>query len=184
MDESGMVRFDSRTDFEWVYRAYFLRMRRFAREYVLWDEEAENVVQDVFALLWEKREELRVESNLDAYLFSLVKHRCLNYLRHQEIAEEYRQEQASKLYALERLGDGMGEVDLEEAIRVAIEKLPERCREIFVMSRMEGKKYREIAEALGLSANTVENQIGIALKKLREELRDYLPLLCLLLNVK
>ena len=73
---------------------------------------------------------------------------------------------------------------INNIIANAIDKLPERCREIFLKSRIEGMKYREIAEELNISANTVENHIAIALKKLRVELKDYLPLLLFLVSVK
>ena len=76
------------------------------------------------------------------------------------------------------------EEEIEKVIANAIDKLPERCREIFLKSRIEGMKYREIAEELNISANTVENHIAIALKKLRVELKDYLPLLLFLVSVK
>ena len=76
--------------------------------------------------------------------------------------------------------DFSSEEDIETLLRNAIDKLPERCRLIFIKSRIEGKKYKEIAEELNLSVNTVEGQISIALKKLREELKDYLPLLLFL----
>lgn len=173
------------THFDKIYVTYFSRMCRFAKEYVLSDEDAENIVQDVFLLLWEKRDVLDVQVSLISYLFSLVKNRCLDYLRRQVIVENYKQELSAKLSALEQLNVTIGsEEDVERAIRVAIDKLPERCREIFIKSRIEGKKYREIAEELDLSVNTVENQMGIALKKLRMELKDYLPLFLFLLNVK
>ena len=76
------------------------------------------------------------------------------------------------------------EEDIERVLMEAINKLPERCREIFLKSRIEGKKNREIAEELNISASTVENQMTIALKKLRLELKDYLPLLLFLITVK
>lgn len=169
-------------NFDQIYVIYFPRMRRFAKEYVLFDEDAENVVQDVFLLLWEKREVLDVKVSLAAYLFSLVKNKCIDYLRHQAVAEDYKEEQKAKLYALEQLNYHISsDEDIENILNNAIEKLPKKCREIFIKSRIEGKKYREIASELNLSVNTVENQISIALKKLRIELKDYLPLFIFLI---
>lgn len=175
---------DLRTQFDEIYVSYFSRMRRFAREYVLFDEDAENIVQDVFLLLWEKKDVLKVQVSLMSYLFSLVKNRCLDYLRHQVVAEEFKQELSVKLSALEHLDQTFGsEEEIERIVKRAIDNLPERCREIFIKNRIEGKKYREIADELQLSVNTVENQMAIALKKLRISLKDYLPLLMFLLNV-
>lgn len=175
---------DLRTQFDEIYVSYFSRMRRFAREYVLFDEDAENIVQDVFLLLWEKKDVLKVQVSLMSYLFSLVKNRCLDYLRHQVVAEEFKQELSVKLSALEHLDQTFGsEEEIERIVKRAIDNLPERCREIFIKNRIEGKKYREIADELQLSVNTVENQMAIALKKLRISLKDYLPLLMFLSNV-
>lgn len=163
-------------NFDRIYVTYYSRMLRFAKEYVLFDEDAEDVVQDVFLLLWEKREVLDIQVSLVSYLFSLVKNRSLDYLRHKVVAEEYRQELTFKLSALEQLNYTFtSEEDIEQAVTKAIDKLPERCREIFLKSRIEGMKYREIADELDISMNTVENQMSIALKKLRIELKDYLP---------
>ena len=172
-------------NFDRIYVTYYSRMLRFAREYVLFEEDAENVVQDVFLLLWEKREVLDIQISLVSYLFSLVKNRSLDYLRHKVVAEEYKQELTFKLLALEQLNYTFtSEEDIEKVIANAIDKLPERCREIFLKSRIEGMKYREIADELDISMNTVENQMSIALRKLRIELKDYLPLLLFLISVK
>ncbi|EEC96930.1 sigma-70, region 4, partial [Parabacteroides johnsonii DSM 18315] len=108
-----------------------------------------------------------------------------DYLRHKVVAEEYKQELTFKLLALEQLNYTFtSEEDIEKVIANAIDKLPERCREIFLKSRIEGMKYREIADELDISMNTVENQMSIALRKLRIELKDYLPLLLFLISVK
>lgn len=176
---------DIQNSFDRIYVMYYSRMLRFAKEYVVFEEDAENVVQDVFLLLWEKREVLDIRVSLVSYLFSLVKNRSLDYLRHKVVAEEYKQELSFKLMSLEQLNYTFSsEEEIEKVIANAIDKLPERCREIFLKSRIEGMKYREIAEELNISANTVENHIAIALKKLRVELKDYLPLLLFLVSVK
>ena len=91
------------------------------------------------------------------------------------MAEEYKQELTFKLLALEQLNYTFtSEEDIEKVIANAIDKLPERCREIFLKSRIEGMKYREIADELDISMNTVENQMSIALRKLRIELKGLL----------
>lgn len=183
INNSNIVEDNIRDNFDRIYVMYFSRMRRFAKEYVLFDEDAENIVQDVFVLLWEKRDVLDIQVSLISYLFSLVKNRCLDHLRHNVVAEEYKQELSLKLSALELLNNSFtSDDDVEHIVRTAIDKLPERCREIFIKSRVEGKKYREIAEELNISVNTVENQMSIALKKLRVKLKDYLPLLIFLLD--
>lgn len=183
VNDSFTKKGDIEKDFDKIYVMYFSRMHRFAKEYVLFDEDAENIVQDVFLQLWEKKDVLDIQVNLIAYLFALVKNRCLDYLRHKVVAEEYKQELAVKLSALELLDSSFtSDDDIEGLVRSSIDKLPGRCREIFIKSRIEGKRYREIADEMNLSVNTVENQMSIALKKLRVELRDYLSLLVFIIG--
>lgn len=171
-------------NFDEIYIIYFSRMKRFAKEYVLSDEDAENIVQDVFMVLWEKRDILEIRVDLVPYLFVLVKNKCLDYLRHKVVHNEYKQEIIMKLFSLEQMNYSFtSDEEIERIIVDAINKLPDRCRNIFIKSRIEGKKYRQIAEELNLSVNTVENQMSLALKKLRVELKDYLPLLLFLINV-
>ncbi len=174
---------DFEKNFDKIYVSYYPRLIRFAREYVILEEDAENIVQDIFLFLWEKRNVLNIEVSLMSYMFSLVKHRCLDYLRHSNVVEDYKKELNLKLLALEQLDSSISsDENVEEAITNAINKLPDRCREIFLKSKIEGKKYREIAWEMNLSINTIENQMSIALKKLRIELRDYLPLLIFLVG--
>lgn len=171
--------------FDKIYVIYYSRMYRFAKEYVLSGDEAENIVQDVFLMLWEKREVLEIQVSLVSYLFSLVKNKCLDYLRHKEIESKYQKEFCAKRYSLELLNQAFSsDEEIEEIVTTAVNKLPLRCREIFIKSRIEGKKNREIADELKISLSTVENQMTIALNKLRISLKDYLPLLLFLLASK
>lgn len=173
--------------FEKIYKLYYPKMFAFAKNYISVNEDVENIVQDVFLVLWEKKDELELSCTLTTYLFTLVKNRCLNFLRHKLIEEEYnaqmKEELGFKLYALESMEYSYhSEKELQEIIQRALDTLPERCREVFIKSRIEGLKYKEISEELGISVNTVENHIVTALKKLRVELKDYLPLLLFLVN--
>lgn len=177
-------------NFDKIYVLYFSRMFVFAKEYVLFDEDAENIVQDVFMLLWEKRDVLNIEISLTAYLLTLVKNRCINLLQHKLTVEEYsknKQEEYNdelsfKLFSLEQFNQHLGsDDDILQLMEDAIGKLPPKCREIFIKSKIEGLKYKQIAEELSITVNTVENQIAIALKKLRVELKNYIPILLFLL---
>ena len=172
-------------NFDAIYVTYYPRMIRFAKEYVLLEEDTENIVQDIFLMLWEKREVLDIKVGLGPYLFTLVKNKCLDFLRHEKIGKEFAEEYEAKQIALEQLNDTFSsDEDVEKILTAAIHSLPERCRTIFIKSRVEEKKYKEIAEELNISINTVENQMSIALKKLRINLKDYLPLLIFIFNVK
>lgn len=178
--------------FEHIYLSYFSKMKHFAREYVVSEEDAENIVQDVFMELWEKKEILSMHTNLIAFLFTAIKHRCLNHLRHttivQETASQLQQEYAitlkMNLDSLEAFDQEVfSEQNIEQIISRALDTLSDRCREIFIMSKIDGKKQKEIAAELNISVNTVETQMGIAYKKLRTELKDHLPLLLFLLSL-
>lgn len=141
-------------------------------------DEAEEVVQDMFCALWEKREEFNPNTSMNAFLFSSVRNRCLNKLQHLKVRQNKQETIGQRM---EEQGRGVhpdeyveGE-ELKVRIEQAVGELPERCREVFQLSRYEGKKYSEIAEQMGISPRTVEVQIGKALKHLRNALRDILP---------
>lgn len=167
------------------YESYFARMVRFSLVYVGAREDAENLVQDIFVYLWEHPSALTEVKNMDAFLFTLLKNRCINFLKHQAHLHYIEGEEGivhqldiEALADFEMWSDALPEV--ERAVKAAIAKLPDRCREILIMSKLRKMKYKEIAEKLGISVNTVENQMAIALKKLRYELKDYMPLFMLL----
>ena len=134
----------------------------------------------MFTDLWERRDAIDHIENVNAYLFRLVRNRCLDYLKHKVFEQKYAENvQASfeielnlKLQSLDRfdVSDISEGNETERLVRDAINSLPKRCRDIFLLSRMKGLKYREISEKLGISVNTVECQMGIALKKLRVKL--------------
>ena len=163
--------------FSELYLIYYPKLVRFAKEFVMSEEDAENITQDVFADLWEKRESMDHIENINAYLFRLVRNRCLDYLKHKVFEQKYAENvQASfevelnlKMQSLDRFDvlDIYEGNEMEKLVREAINSLPKKCRAIFLLSRMEGRKYRESSERLGISVNTVECQMGIALKKLR-----------------
>ena len=162
--------------FENIYLSYFPKMKRFAQE-----QDAENIVQDMFAELWEKREMFTCQTIRIAYLFTIIKNKCLNHLRHKTIAletinnmqEEYNMTLRMNLDSLEAFEQ---HIFSDQDIDRALDSLPTKCKEIFIMNKLEGKKQEQIATELNLSTNTVRNQISIAYKKLRNELKDYLPL--------
>lgn len=177
--------------FKDVYILYYPRLKRFTKEYILIEEDAENIVHDVFADLWEHWDTFSSHNNLLAFLFISVKNRCIDLLRrntklrHIEnaIAKEYQLALSANCNALESfMPDIYGEKELEDRIEAAINSLPERCREIFIKSKLEGKKHKEISEELNISVKTIESQMAIAYKKLRDELKDLLPLFIFFIN--
>jgi RNA polymerase sigma-70 factor (ECF subfamily) len=144
----------------------------------------EEIVQNVFYKLWEKRELIEIELSPRAYLYKAVYHDCLNHLKHKKVRSAHAMHVVR--HSSDRVENTSGKVlqsELQTHIHAAMNELPEQCRTIFHMSRFEGLKYQEIADAMGLSVKTIENQMGKALRILRQKLVDFLPLLLLsLLN--
>ncbi|WP_170120686.1 RNA polymerase sigma-70 factor [Dyadobacter jejuensis] len=162
--------------FEVAFRTYYERLCQYAGSLLKDDDEAEEVVQTVFLNIWEKRESLEITLSLKSYLYRAVHNYCLNRFKHNAIKKTH---QEYSRHILTPHHDSVTEAiqsqELEEKIEMAISKLPEQCQVTFRMSRFEELRYQEIANQLGVSIKTVENQIGKALRILRQELADYLP---------
>lgn len=173
------------TIFEDVFKANFKNLHAYACTIVKDDIMAEEMVQNVFYKIWERKAHLSIQTSLIAYLYRAVYHESLNYLKHQKVKTAYQS------YATARMNQQTDNAEkkvllgeLEQRLRTALQELPEQCRTIFQMSRFEELKYQEIADRLGLSIKTVENQMGKALKLMRLKLIDFLPFVILsLLNL-
>jgi len=179
----GAIREGNERIFEETFRKYYQSLCNYANSILKEMDEAEEVVQNLFLSIWEKRSDLEISISLKSYLYRAVHNHCLNRIKHLKVREEY-QQYAVNFYdaSYESVSQTVMKNELETKIEEAIKKLPEQCRLIFRMSRFEELKYHEIAEQLELSPKTVENQIGKALKILRVELAEYLPLLLFFLN--
>ncbi len=174
----GAIREGNERIFEEIFRKYYQSLCNYANSILKEMDEAEEVVQNLFLSIWEKRSDLEISISLKSYLYRAVHNHCLNRIKHLKVREEY-QQYAVNFYdaSYESVSQTVMKNELETKIEEAIKKLPEQCRLIFQMSRFEELKYHEIAEQLELSPKTVENQIGKALKILRVELAEYLPLI-------
>lgn len=159
--------------FEVIFKDHYNQLVHFALRYVSDDEVAEELVQETFSNIWIKAESIKVKTSLKSYLFGAIRNACLNYLKHEKVKQAYAANELFTSYEADEF-DFLELDELKERIDKAFKKIPEKCRSIFEMSRYEGKKYQEIAEELSLSIKTIENQMGKALKILREELKDYL----------
>lgn len=169
--------------FEQVFKTYFKTLHSYAYTILNSDAAAEEMVQQVFYKLWERKEEVKVHTSIKAYLYRAVYNESVNYLKHYTVKsrhQTYAMQQQSNHY--ERgAGEKLAGKELEQQIRQALNELPEQCRTIFQLSRYEELRYKEIAQQLGLSIKTVESQMGKALKLLRIKLADFLVLLISLL---
>ena len=166
------------TAFKLLFHFYYPGLVIYASQFTADRAEAEEIVQDFFVRFWQKHQHVLTSDSLKNYFFSSIRNSSLNYLKHKKIEANYLKE----IYDLsnEHLAYDTNlyiESELQEKIKNSIDLLPEKCREIFVMSRMRGLKNEEIAVELNLSKRTVETQISNALKVLRVELKDYAGLL-------
>lgn len=164
--------YTSVVDFEMLFKTHYKALHAYATVILKDEDDAEEIVQQLFLKFWEKRKLLSVQTSLKAYLYKCVYHDSLNYLKHQKVKTKYQdfaQHRVDNTY-----NDRIEVVELQKQINLALNDLPEQCRTIFQMSRFEELKYREIAEALGLSIKTVENQMGKALRIMRVKLVDFL----------
>jgi RNA polymerase sigma-70 factor, ECF subfamily len=176
--------------FEVVFSLYYPRLVWFVKEYVPY-QDAKNLVQDAFITFWEKNPTILNEAQLKGYLYTIVKNNCLMFIRHEKIKKGFEDETKMKMQnqvyqtALEQLDTSeIAFQEIETIIEKTLAALPPRCREVFVLNRMEGKKYNEVAEEMNISVKAVEAQMTRALKVFRVALKDFLPLLAWLLITK
>jgi len=136
---------------------------------------AEELVQDVMLELWRRRETLTSDGSAQAYLFQATRNRVLNHLRHLKIEQRSEPEVRGESSSTPPADAALAQEELGVAVQRAVQALPDRCREVFELSRVHGLKYAEIAHSLGISVKTVEAQMGKALRTLRERLAGWLP---------
>jgi len=167
------IRNNDRQAFERVFKHSYRPLTAYAFRFVRDLPTAENIVQDVFLKLWQNRSELNITTSLDHYLFRAVRNHCLNFLDKAKVRSSYLRLQAEKDVNNNDYKEYYPEIGLLEIIENAISALPEKRQEIFRLAREEGLKYREIADQLNISVKTVEAQMSLALKQLRESLKKY-----------
>lgn len=170
---SQMVEGDKKA-FRFFFDKYYIDLCNLVNVYIHNEAIAEEIVQDIYIYFWERKENIQIESSVKAYLLRASKNKSINYLRNkktkQSIHEKLR-EAAEITY--EMPSNLLDAQQLREIIENAIKNLPEKCREIYRLAKVKEMSYKEISEELGISVKTVDNQMGNALKKLREQLRPY-----------
>ncbi len=165
--------------FDVLYDLYYQKLYIFAYSYISSKEDAEEIIQDVFVKLWKNRNKLSSVSNITGYIYKVTRNSCLDFLRTKKnvLAIESNMLQQQNLLNLHALSDDPSsliiEKELEAQIMMEISKLPEKCRTVFVKSRIEGLKHKEIAEDLEISTKTIENHISKALRLLKKRFKDF-----------
>lgn len=171
------------TAFEMLFRTYYQPLCNYAFTFVQDHDEAEEIVQSTFLQVWEKKHVLEIRTGVKPYLYAMVRNACLNVIKHEKVKQQHIAVQmATGERSVESVSRSVMASELEAKIYNAMEALPEQCRLVFKLSRFEELKYAEIAQQLDISVKTVENHMGKALRIMREQLKDYLPLLLILMK--
>jgi RNA polymerase sigma-70 factor (ECF subfamily) len=172
-DIIGRIRQGDKQEFEKLFRSSYVSLVRYAKTLIRDHDAAEEIVQDLFFRLWKDRQDMKIESSLNGYLFKSVHNRALHYIEHQKVVSRHAGEMIA---GAELTSETVTEViyynELQERVSRVLERLPGRCRMIFRMSRFDGMKYTEIADKLAVSLKTVEADMGKALKEFRKALAE------------
>jgi len=171
---------DDEEAFRKLFFEFFSSLCVFAHRYIASWETCEDIVQDTFFKIWKNRKNIEINTSSRNFLLTSVRNSCVDHLRRQETEYNWR------IKEIERKTDYPHEdfystIELEQMLNTALEKLPENIRVVFELNRFEGETYARIAEIQGISVKTVEAYMSKALKHMRRELKDYLPLAILLL---
>lgn len=170
--------------FEKIFKSNHRQIIGFCNQFITdWDK-AQSLAQEAFINLWLNREKIETLNGIKAFLYTYAKSSCLNYIRHRKIISKYEdlqlqsKEDQLNREVLESFDfNSLEFIELEELIMRSINELPDQCRRVFMMSRFDGKMNKEIAEDLNITVKSVEANITRALKTLRLELAEYLPVI-------
>ena len=159
-------------DLQELYRTRYNRLLNYGRSLIGSTEDVKEIVNDVFMAVWRNRATIDKDRNLDAYLRRAIKNRCINYLKSNRIQSVDIDDKSYYLTNSEDVDQILHLAELKAFMAECIETLPPKCKEIFILSREENLSHKAIAKKLDLSVKTIENQISIALRKLRKLLAD------------
>ena len=176
------------TAFEELHKRYYIFLCLIAEHIVRNPSDAQEIVSDVFIKIWNIREKIDITTSIKAYLVRAVHNTSVNYLERYKISNKLTDSLSNSDYKLLAWDSDypLGQLYEKEIMNIldqGISTLPDACREIFILSRNEDMKYRDIADKLGISVNTVKTQMKIALVRLRETLKDYLVILLLFMGI-
>ena len=141
---------------------------------------AEDIVQNLFVNLWEKKKNITIQTSVKSYFLRSVHNRCLDFIAHKSIKENHRLYHLNHFTEEEAIDYPLMDFELKERLKNAIDSLPDGIRESFIMNRIDGLTYKQIAEKEGVTVKAIEYRISKSLSILREVLKDYLPLALLL----
>lgn len=169
---------------EFLFKVYYPRLQGYTSRFITDKELVKDIIQECFIKLWEKHNSIQILS-VQSLLFAMVRNSCLNYLKHESIVNQYQIEYLANIQGQEKLyhADFLCDADspllyeeLRKEINYVIDQLPERQKEVFLMSRFEGLKNREIAEKLQISTTAVEKHISKALQNFENHFKNKYPI--------
>lgn len=162
--------------YETVYKRFFNPLYLYACTILKEEAQAEEIVQNVFLKIWERKEKINIEMSLKAYLYKCVYNDSLNHIKHLKVRSSYENHATQVMKQTKSASPAQVVMykNLEGKLREALNELPEQCRTVFQLSRHEEMKYREIAVHLRISEKTVENHMGKALRLLRVKLAEFM----------
>jgi RNA polymerase sigma-70 factor (ECF subfamily) len=171
--------------FSAIFSTYYKDLVLFANTFTRQSDVSEEIVQDVFVTLWENSDVINIKSSLKSYLLRMVQNKCFDWLRHLKVRDKYADNILENPILAENDTDNyILYSELQNNMDKVLAKLPEEFAKTFRMNRIEGLKQNEIAEKLGIAVRTVEFRIARALTLLREELKDYLVTLLIVVLFK
>ncbi len=179
------------TAFEGLFKLTHARLLSYCRLFVTDSAQADDLVQECYLSLWEKRETIKPSQSVESLLFVMLRHRCLNYLRDNKFLytetnlQSIPEVDLQHLFELDFTGIERKSIEEEliEAIKQEIEKLPLKRKEVFLKSKIEGLKNREVADQLGISVKMVEKHLKQGKEQIQKELVEKFPMLTLLIAI-
>jgi RNA polymerase sigma-70 factor, ECF subfamily len=186
-----LIQNDDKNAFEVLFKKLYPRLKDFASKVVKDEDIAKDIVQDVFIKLWEKKKTVET-INIEAFIFKSVKNQCLTHIKHLKIVENVNSNlsnlsEVEELYRIDFVRNEpyiLIEKELQIQIEGVVDLLPSQCRNVFMLSRVDGMKNREIAEKLGINIKNVERHITRALREFKKHLGDTIPLVIIILVLK
>ncbi len=177
--------------FELLFSILFARLNDFAKKVVKDDGISQDIVQEVFVKVWENRSQIE-SLNLEALLFRMVRNRCIDHIKHIKVLNNRMNKihvslQYEELYRIDFIGNEpyvLIEEELKTKIEKTIQGLPDRCREVFILSRIDGLKNKEIAEKLNINIKNVERHLNRAIQSFRKNFSSDFPLAVIILIFK
>ena len=177
--------------FKDVFRVLYPRLKGYCKLFVPDDNKVEDLIQETFITLWEKRNSIKTDRSIESYLFVILRNNCLNYLRNEKLEKttfSVNLEEVSELqylYQIDFLGkeEKSLEEQLVESFQQVVNELPDKMKLVFTQCKIEGRKQKEVAEEMGISLKMVEKHIAKAKEQIKNKLINQYPMLIIIITL-